>query len=142
MDTTPEWQQLSPKYILDGEVDLKEFWWFLFVLYKNFYYYGQIWWYMPLILSLRRQRQRELCEFEAGMAYIVEFQASQETSQKNKHYYHQHHYYHCVCVCVCKICIWTDKWKYEKNSVKLVLSFMSSRNYIRVIGLQVLSPTE
>lgn len=51
----------------------------LFVLYKNFYYYGQIW---PLILALRRQRQTELCEFEAGLAYIVEFQASQETSQK------------------------------------------------------------
>lgn len=54
----------------------------MFVLYKNFYYYGQIWWYVPLILALRRQRQAELCESEAGLAYIVEFQASKETSQK------------------------------------------------------------
>lgn len=112
----------------------------MFVLYKKFYYYGQIWWYVPLILTLRKQRQTELCEFEAGLAYIVEFQASQETLQKTNIIISIS--ITIIIVCVCKICIRTDKWKSEKNSVKLVLSFMSSRNCIWVISLQVLLPTE
>lgn len=29
-----------------------------------------LWWYTPLILALRNQRQMDLCEFEASLAYI------------------------------------------------------------------------
>ena len=28
-----------------------------------------MWWYMPLILALRRQRQVDLCKFKASLVY-------------------------------------------------------------------------
>lgn len=30
-----------------------------------------MWWYKPLILVLRRQRQMNLCEIKSNLAYIV-----------------------------------------------------------------------
>lgn len=35
-----------------------------------------MWWLVPLMLALGRQRQVDLCEFEASLAYI-EFPGSQ-----------------------------------------------------------------
>lgn len=36
------------------------------------------WWHTPFALALRRQRQEELCEFEANLAYIASSRASQD----------------------------------------------------------------
>jgi hypothetical protein len=41
----------------------------------------QLWWCIPLILALGRQRQVNLCEFEASLVYR-EFQDSQGYTEK------------------------------------------------------------
>ena len=46
------------------------------------------WWYTPLILALGRQRQADLCEFEASLGYRVSFRTARATQRnpvlKNK----------------------------------------------------------
>jgi hypothetical protein len=36
-----------------------------------------MWWYTLLTPALRRQRQADVCEFEASLVYIVSFRTSQ-----------------------------------------------------------------
>jgi hypothetical protein len=42
---------------------------------------GWVWWYIPSIPGLRRQRQADLCEFKARLVYS-EFQDSQNYTEK------------------------------------------------------------
>ena len=37
------------------------------------------WWHMSLILALGRQRQADVCEFEASLVYIVSFRTAKAT---------------------------------------------------------------
>jgi hypothetical protein len=43
--------------------------------------YARQWWYMPLIVALRRQRQVDLCEFEASLAYKVSSRMARATER-------------------------------------------------------------
>jgi hypothetical protein len=38
-----------------------------------------VWWYMPLILALDRQRQEDLCEFKSSLIYIASSNTARTT---------------------------------------------------------------
>ena len=40
---------------------------------------GQVWWYMPLISTLGRQKQEDTCEFKASLVFIVSSRIARAT---------------------------------------------------------------
>jgi hypothetical protein len=38
-----------------------------------------MWWHLPLIPALGRQRQEDLCKFQASLIYIVSFRTARDT---------------------------------------------------------------
>jgi hypothetical protein len=49
--------------------------------YKNLR--SQAWWYTPLILRLRRQRQVDLCELKASLVYRVSSRTVRATQRNH-----------------------------------------------------------
>lgn len=41
-----------------------------------------MWWYMPLILALDRQRQEDLCEFKASLIYRASSRTARDYTEK------------------------------------------------------------
>ena len=44
---------------------------------------SRTWWHRSLVPALRRQRQTDLCEFEASLAYKVSSRTARTVTQKN-----------------------------------------------------------
>jgi hypothetical protein len=59
---------------------------FLFVFCKilKLGFSGQTWWCTPLIPALGRQRQVDLCEFEASLLYKVSYRTARATQKNQK----------------------------------------------------------
>ena len=43
-----------------------------------------LWWHMPLIPALRRQKQMDLCEFKASLDRLQKYRESKSQTNKNK----------------------------------------------------------
>jgi hypothetical protein len=42
-----------------------------------------VWWYIPLIPALQRQRQVDLCDFKANLVYKVSSRTAKAITQRN-----------------------------------------------------------